>query len=222
MKEEANNPVKEEVQEAEAQEVQEEQNTEAQEEKIRVVVLAYAGTEGLLKALWEKKFAGDFKIVTVKEGDSASCLLYALAEIMADNEVHNDFVLVRPNCFPAAPCDLDKLQIPLVYTAADGREIHDSRLPVRLNKDTLADLLGSLDKEDDFIPEDFFRKATECNGRAFAAGHNFGNIVFQVLSGNPCRNKVVGALLTKHYIAASLAGWDAIRDILEDYLDAKR
>lgn len=211
---------------AEVQEVQEEQEvqkTEAQEEKIRVVVLAYDGTEELLVALWKKKFSGRFRIVPLEAGEvTGHSLLAALVEIMADSEVDNDFVLVQPNCFPVAPCDLQKLQIPLVYTTADGKEVYSSRLPARLDKDTLAEMLGDLEKEEDFVAEDLFRKAAEGRGSAIAAGHNFGNIVFQVLSGSPCRNKVVGALLTKHYFATSLTGWNAIRDILQEYLESSR
>ena len=187
---------------------------EAAGEKHKVVVLAYAGTEDLMEALWDKNFAGTAVVLSVDPNEEPDhALLKALAEIMGDESIDKDFILVQPNLFPAIPCDLEKLQIPMVYTKANGKLMHSSRIPTRLNKDVLADLMGAIEKEADFVPETFFEKATAIERRPISVGHNFGNIIAQILSGNPCRNKVIGALLTKHYIGASFVGFNAIKDV---------
>lgn len=192
-------------------------------EKHKVVVLAFAGTEDLMEALWDKNFAGTAVMLSIDpDGEPAHELLKALAEIMGDKSIDKDFILVQPNLFPVIPCDLEKLQIPMVYTKSNGDPVYSSRIPTRLNKDTLAELMGAIEKEEDFVPETFFKQATAIERRPIAVGHHFGNVVAQILSGNPCRNKVIGALLTKHYIGASFVGFNAVKDILQEFLNSKR
>lgn len=185
---------------------------------IPVVVLAYNGTEPLMRALWEKSYSGAFKILSVPDNYS---LLDVAGSILADTEIDKDFVLVQANTFPIVKIDLETLKTPAVYITANGVKQYNSRVPVRLNKDRLADLLSSLEKESDFKAETFMKEAAILPARPIEVGHSFGNYIFQVTSGNPCHHRVIEGLLQRIFMGTTLTGWRAIEGELNSLLKSK-
>ena len=190
----------------------------AEETTVHVVVLSYAGTEPLLRALWEKNFSGAFKIVTVPEKYS---LLDVLAGILADPDIAEDFVLAQANVVPLVQMSLETLRIPAVYVSAEGIPQYSSHVPTRLSKERLADALSKLAKESDFNAEKVIKESTIQDVRPIEVSHSFGNYIIRVFSGTPCHHKVIEGLLRRRFIGTTLVGWQAIEGELQSFLKSK-
>lgn len=180
-----------------------------------VAVLAYQGTEPLLRALWEKNYSGAFKILSVPDNYN---LLHPLAAILADTEINDEFVLVQANLIPLTRMTFATLGIPALYVSVNGVAQYSSRVPVLLSKDKLADALASLSEESDFDAERVIKASTIDTGRPNEVSHNYGNYIIQVLSGNPCRHKVIEGLLRRRFMGTTHVGWTAIEDLLQEFL----
>jgi hypothetical protein len=183
----------------------------------QVAVLAFAGTEARMKAIWDKNLTGGkAKIIPVEENYS---LLDELANIMADNEIADKFVLVQANAFPTGKISLSELSRPLIYRSIEGRDYPSSRLPVKLDKDKLGTLLQSVESASQFDANEFIGEATIGQGFRVAAGHSFGNLIFQVVNPTVCQNKVIEAFIKKRFIAAANPlAWNAISGVIDKYL----
>ncbi len=182
---------------------------------IKLVILAFAGSEARMKALWARRVKEPFTIITVEEGYS---LLPVLGAIIADSSIDKNFVLVQANCFPVKDMSAAQLRLPVLYHRADGQPVYNSRVPVCLNKAVISDLLSRLEKPEDFDAEAFLKAATAGNQYPLAVGHSFGNYVTQVIKPAPCIHRVLEAVITKHFIATSAVGWDAITGIVDNLL----
>ncbi|MBQ7422951.1 MAG: hypothetical protein IJV27_12550 [Prevotella sp.] len=191
----------------------------AEQTTMPVAVLAYQGTEPLLRAIWEKNYSGTFKILSVPDNYS---LLHALADILADTEIADNFVLVQANLIPLTRISPETLRIPAIYVSGNGVPQYSSRVPTCLSKDKLADALAALSKESDFNAEKVIKSATVDAGRPIEVSHNFGNFIIQVFSGNPCRHKVIEGLLRRRFMGTTLIGWKAIEDLLQEFLKSKQ
>jgi len=187
----------------------------AEKVTVPVAVLAYQGTEPLLRALWEKNYSGAFKILSVPDNYN---LLHPLATILADTEIEDEFVLVQANLIPLTRMTLETLGIPALYVSVNGVAQYSSRVPVLLSKDKLADALASLSEESDFDAERVIKASTIDTGRPNEVSHNYGNYIIQVLSGNPCRHKVIEGLLRRRFMGTTHVGWTAIEDLLQEFL----
>lgn len=190
----------------------------AESAAIPVVVLAYNGTEPLLRALWEKSYSGAFKILSVPDDYS---LLDVLGSILADLEIDEEFMLAQANTFPLVKMSLETLKTPAIYVTANGVKQYNSRVPVRLSKDRLATLLSSIEKESDFNAESFMKEAAILPARPMEVSHSFGNYIFQVISGNPCHHRVIEGLLRRIFMGTTLTGWKAIEGELQSFLKSK-
>jgi len=180
-----------------------------------VVVLAYEGTEDRMRALWEKNYKGTFEIRTVEPGYK---LLYILAEILADRSIEDEFILVQANTFPVCSTPEEILRIPVVYINAKQETVYNHRLPMRLNKAKLTELLGEIHEESAFEPERFLKKAVEDNGRPIQVSHHFGNYFLQVVSADPCRHKAIEGFVLRRFIGATPTGWNGILSVIDEYL----
>ena len=168
-----------------------------------------------MRALWEKNYSGAFKILSVPDNYN---LLHPLAAILADTEINDEFVLVQANLIPLTRMTLETLGIPALYVSVNGVAQYSSRVPVLLSKDKLADALASLSEESDFDAERVIKASTIDTGRPNEVSHNYGNYIIQVLSGNPCRHKVIEGLLRRRFMGTTHVGWTAIEDLLQEFL----
>ena len=197
------------VQETEQAPVQETEQAPVQE-PVRLVVLAYQGTEQLLKEIWKRNCNEPARIIT----DNFENFIDALGAIVADTAVAEDFVLVQANCIPCAPIRFAELQQAFVLIDSAKREHYLHRLPISFNKAILADCLG-----EEMDPEGFVRSYVLSNAtRPVQASLQFGNIVSPVLRGDPCEHLVIEALLRKKFIVTSPDGWTAIAPLLQKTL----
>ena len=187
----------------------------AGERHLSVVVLAYEGTEDRMRALWEKNYTGAFEIRTVEPNYK---LLYVLAEILADPTIKEEFILVQANTFPVCSTPEEILRIPVVYINAKQETVYNHRLPMRLNKAKLAELLGEIYEESEFEPERFLKKAVEDNGRPIQVSHHFGNYFLQVVSADPCRHKAIEGFVLRRFIGTTPTGWNGILSVIDEYL----
>lgn len=180
--------------------------------KVSVIVLAYPGTEVLVKRMWDKHFHANVDVLTFPENASLKALL---ADVIAAPEFENMFVLVPANLVPVATVTLDSLMVARVDVANDQKR-YWGRVPVSFTKDSLVDFLPENEEKDD---DDFVREYLEAHGvRPATVSHSFGNFYTKVLRGNPCENVVIEALIRKRFLYANQAGWSAIIGLLEKTL----
>ncbi|MBQ3712095.1 MAG: hypothetical protein II891_06840 [Bacteroidales bacterium] len=186
-----------------------------------VIVLAYEGTEDLMRALWEKRFSGTVMILSVPEDYS---VMEVLLDIVTDAAIGEDFVLVQANTVPLGPTSVETILFPAVYVSAGNGDVkYSSRVPVRLSKERVVEYLSGLKETSDFDTEKCIRDCTVPNGRPLKVSHaSPDGYFFQVLSGSPCRHKVIEALLSRRFLGCSLTGWNAISDLLQDYAKSDR
>lgn len=180
--------------------------------KVSVIVLAYPGTEVLVKRMWDKHFHANVDVLTFPENVSLKALL---ADVIAAPEFENMFVLVPANLVPVTTVTLDSLMVARVDVANDKKR-YWGRVPVSFTKDSLVDFLPDNEEKDD---DDFVREYLEAQGvRPATVSHSFGNFYTKVLRGNPCENVVIEALIRKRFLYANQAGWSAIIGLLEKTL----
>ena len=70
------------------------------------------------------------------------------------------------------------------------------------------------------VPDEVFaEKVVKATGSVpVEAGMAFGNIVTQVLRGDPCQHSVIEAFIRKKYVATSPEGWKAIEPLVQKLL----
>lgn len=186
----------------------EKEETPAVSEKKTVVVCVYEGHEEELKAVWEKKFDGEFKIVSVSE----TCdLKEVLAELVADTEIKDDFVLVPADTVPCSPVTESELRVPVVYVSGDGEKRYDEKVPLNVSKDTAVELLADDSLDSPGVVKAILDKGT----RPLEVGYTFGNYVTPVRRANPCEHIVVEALIRKKFLITSPEGFGAVKHLLK-------
>ncbi len=174
-----------------------------------VVVLAYAGTEGHMRAVWELNCCERIVVKTYRE----QSLIELLEDIIADNEIGNEFVLVPANLIPVTRTSFNLLTIP--YADCYAKTISFwGRVPVAFSKEDLAVFLP---ENDQLSPEEFVRKYIKDarDERALMVSHEFGNFYTKVLRANPCENVIIEAFINKRFIYANKQGWQPVVALYE-------
>lgn len=215
-------PVAAETAEAPAQEAAAEEAAAAEPEApaeeaavpIRLIILAYPGTESLMSRVWAKNIDAPFRIIPFKDGDS---LISILEDVIAMNDVDRVFAVAPANLVPCAPISLDELQLPRVDVLQQDNILYWGRVPVCFDKELLVDNLPVDEELDD---ESFVRAYVKsfCAGRPEQVSHSFGNYFVKVLRGTPCESVVIEGLMHKRYLYANAVGWAAVADLIEKAL----
>lgn len=215
-------PFAAETAEAPAQEAEAEEAAAAEPEApaeeaavpIRLIILAYPGTESLMSRVWAKNIDAPFRIIPFKDGDS---LISILEDVIAMNDVDRVFAVAPANLVPCAPISLDELQLPRVDVLQQDNILYWGRVPVCFDKELLVDNLPVDEELDD---ESFVRAYVKsfCAGRPEQVSHSFGNYFVKVLRGTPCESVVIEGLMHKRYLYANAVGWAAVADLIEKAL----
>lgn len=184
------------------------ENIKSVVEQVPVVVCVYESHRDLLQRLWQNKYQGEVKFVTVKPGYELKPLL---ADIIADESVADRFVLFNADTVPCSTVIKEELFCPVVYVTATGEEKYDENLPLIAEKSKLVELLA----EEKNTNTDIVKALLKAGTRPNYVGFSFGNYVTPVRRGNPCEHLVIEALIRKKFIIASLDGFDAIKHLLE-------
>lgn len=174
-----------------------------------VVVLAFDGTEEQMLKIWERN-CGEKIIVKSFNGQSLKELL---EDIIADNEISNEFALIPANLIPVMRTRYSVLAGP--YVDCYGKQFSWwGRVPVLFTKETLAVFLPENDQlpEDDFVKKYIKDVRTE---RALIVSHEFGNFYTKVLRANPCENVIIEAFINKRFIYANKQGWQPVVALYE-------
>lgn len=182
------------------------------------MILAWPGTEVLMRSLWERALGKDqaelfdIRVVT----DTGKGLPEMAADIISDDDIPDtDIILVPANTFPPQHIERAELRIPVVYAQKDGRKVFHHRLPKVMSKQLLSDLLAEGIED----PEIFAERVVKASGSVpVEAGMAFGNFVTQVLRGDPCQHSVIEAFVRKKFIATSPEGWAAIEPLVQKLL----
>lgn len=174
-----------------------------------VVVLAFAGTEEQMRNIWEVNCCEKI-VVKIYDGQS---LTEILEEIIADNEVSNEFVLVPANLIPVRRTRYELLSLPFVDRFGKTSSFW-GRVPVKFGKEALAIFLPN---NDSLPADDFVRKYIRDvrDELALEVSHEFGNFYTKVLRSNPCENVIIEAFITKRFVYANEQGWPSVVALLE-------
>lgn len=182
--------------------------------EIKLVVCAYESTEAKLQALWERALDDSdfpFKVKTVAENTDIRDIL---AEVIADNEVSDYFILVPANTFPTTTINPAELELPVVYVNKDGSRDYNHKLPMQFAKGEIVAALA--DSPETMDVQKFLEECQKKYGsRAVEVGFSFGNYVTPVLRGNPCEHIVLEAFIRKKFVTTSLAGWKGIEHLVD-------
>lgn len=181
---------------------------------IRLIILAYPGTESLMSRVWAKNIDAPFRIIPFEEGDS---LISILEDVIAMNDVDRVFAVAPANLVPCAPISWDELQLPRVDVLQQDNVLYWGRVPVCFDKELLVDNLPVDEELDD---ESFVRAYVKSfyTGRPEQVSHSFGNYFVKVLRGTPCESVVIEGLMHKRYLYANAVGWAAVADLIEKAL----
>lgn len=181
---------------------------------IRLIILAYPGTESLISRVWAKNIDIPFRIIPFEEGDS---LISILEDVIAMNDVDRVFAVAPANLVPCAPISWDELQLPRVDVLKQDNVLYWGRVPVCFDKELLVDNLPVDDELDD---ESFVRAYVKMfyAGRPEQVSHSFGNYIVKVLRGTPCESVVIEGLMHKRFLYANAVGWAAVADLIEKAL----
>ena len=173
---------------------------------ITLVILAFAGSDGILGKVWEKNGPGDFKLIPVKQDESLKDIL--LEKVIADPEIEDRFVLVPANLVPCAKISLEELCCPAVYVFKE-KETWWGRTPVVFDKTALEDFLPENDTLSD---EEFVKKwvKTHLTRRPLLVSREWGNYISVVLRADPCWARTAEAMVRKKFIFANPTGFNAI------------
>lgn len=179
----------------------------------RLVVCAYPGTGDQIARVWERMTGVTPKTVTVTAEKKMTDIL---AEIVADQEVADEFILVPANCVPCAPISMEELAGPFVFVDIQSFRHYNDRLPVRFSKELLVEELTQPEiPDDEYFMKVYYKKYLH---RPIEGGFRFGNLVTPVYRANPCENLVVEAFVRKKFVTASPAGYKAIAHLVDEYL----
>lgn len=181
---------------------------------IRMIILAYPGTESLMSRVWAKNIDAPFRIIPFEDGDS---LISILEDVVAMNDVDRVFAVAPANLVPCAPISWDELQLPRVDVLQQNNVLYWGRVPVCFDKELLVD---NLPVEDELDNESFVRAYVKSfyAGRPEQVSHSFGNYFVKVLRGTPCESVVIEGLMHKRYLYANAVGWAAVADLIEKAL----
>lgn len=185
---------------------------------VSLVIMAFPGTEELMQKLWERALGDDLGNLSLLVRTADGCnLSQQAAQLLADDEVAEEFILVPANTFPTRHIERAELRIPVVYVRKDGVQEFDHRLPKLMTKELVTEIL-SQGVED---PETFAASVINAPGSLpLQVGMSFGNYITQVLRGDPCQNMIIEALIGKKYIAANEAGWPAVEEVAKKLFTA--
>lgn len=181
---------------------------------IRLIILAYPGTESLMSRVWAKNIDAPFRIIPFEDGDS---LISILEDVIAMNDVDRVFAVAPANLVPCAPISVDELQLPRVDILQQDNVLYWGRVPVCFDKELLVD---NLPVEEELDDESFVRAYVKSfyAGRPEQVSHSFGNYFVKVLRGTPCESVVIEGLMHKRYLYANAVGWAAVADLIEKAL----
>lgn len=181
---------------------------------IRLIILAYPGTESLMSRVWAKNIDAPFRIIPFEDGDS---LISILEDVIAMNDVDRVFAVAPANLVPCSPISWDELQLPRVDVLQQDNVLFWGRVPVCFDKELLVDNLPVDEELDD---ESFVRAYVKMfyAGRPEQVSHSFGNYFVKVLRGTPCESVVIEGLMHKRYLYANAVGWAAVADLIEKAL----
>ncbi|MCR5352375.1 MAG: hypothetical protein K6E35_07805 [Bacteroidales bacterium] len=182
--------------------------TTSEAKPINLVVLAYRGTEDLVRRLWEKFYGPEIKVISVDDADD---LVHILEDAIAMPDVDKNFTVVPANLVPCAPVSWPELQVPRVDDRGNDMFTFWGRVPVCFDKDLLVDFLPA---KDSLSAEQIARELTCLHTRPECVSHSYGNFYTKVLRATPCEAVVIEAMMRKRFIYASEAGWHAIADLL--------
>ncbi len=177
-----------------------------------LVVCAYEGTDGQLSKVWEKMTGVKPVVFTVEPHVDIRGIL---AEIIADSNVSDDFILVPANCVPCAKVSIGELATPLVFLDVQGNKVFSERLPKPFSKEKLVDALPAGNQTEEEFLKDYFKKNLN---RPIEGGFRFGNIVTPVYRANPCEHIVIEAFVRKKFVFATPQGYAAITHLIDQYL----
>lgn len=187
---------------------------EPEKEPLHLVVLAYPGTEDLVRRVWEKFYDLPVRIVTFQESDS---LVSLLESVMAMEDVARVFAVIPGNLVPLAPVRWSELQTLRADDLGNGRLSLWGRVPVCFDKEALAEFLPD---HDNFDGEAFVQQyfSVFAHTRPELVSHSYGNYLIKVLRANPCESVVIEGLLHKRFLYANAVGWEAVSDLVENLL----
>ncbi len=180
---------------------------------VSIVVCAYPGTEELMRGLWDKFHKGGHKVLPV---DKTAKTIDILAACLADNRVADSFTLLPPNIIPCAEVTDSVIGGRFAYVTHNNTRLHDSRVPLQVDKTTLVELFAASDSLT--ITSEAFVQRMNGKHRLMDVSFGFGNFVTPVLRSNPCEHVVIEAMLRKFFLATSPEGFEAIRGLLEKRL----
>lgn len=183
-----------------------------------LVVCAYAGTEELVRRVWEQMSDEPFLIFSVADGDDDVRMI--ATQIIADDSVNDDFILVMPNTIPCSRIKGAELTLPVVYVDKGGKEHYSHRLPMLFSKSKLVELYNSPEYSADEESDEAFMRdyAKRYYSRPVQVSHNFGNYVTMVQRGNPCTAVVAEGIRRRKFICANAVGFKAIEQFIETLL----
>ena len=201
--------------------VETEQSSEesvASEQPYHVVVCAYAGTEDLVRKVWEKMSDEPVHILVVPEGEVD--MRNIATEMIADSTISDTFVVVKPNTIPCSRISLAELNVPVVYVDKAGKEHYSHRLPMPFDKNILVDVFGSADYPANDVDDEAFLRlyAEHAQYRPMQVSHYFGNYVTVVLRGNPCPAVIAEGIARRKFLSANAVGFKAAEKFVEALL----
>ncbi len=185
-----------------------------EQEPIRLVVLAYPGTENDVRKAWERNFDLPFKVIAWPE--EGASLRNILEDVMIDNEIAERFTVVPANLVPVTPVRAEEMVSAFVYVSKSGTKKYSENVPMTFRKEILTDFLPANDQLSD---EDFVEKyIKEYMNRPNEVGFTFGNFITPVLRENPCENVIVEAFMHKRFVYANAVAWPVVWRLYESYL----
>ncbi|MBR2624136.1 MAG: hypothetical protein IKC96_03275 [Paludibacteraceae bacterium] len=201
--------------------VETEQSSEesvASEKPCRVVVCAYAGTEDLVRKVWEKMSDEPVRIVVVDDGEVDMRNITTV--MIADSAVAETFVVVKPNTIPCSRISLAELNVPVVYIDKAGKKHYSHRLPMPFDKNILVDVFASSDYPANDVDDEAFLRlyAEHAQYRPMQVSHYFGNYVTVVLRGNPCMAIIAEGIARRKFLCANAVGFKAAEPFVEALL----
>lgn len=201
--------------------VETEQSSEesvASEKPCCVVVCAYAGTEDLVRKVWEKMSDEPVRIVVVDDGEVDMRNITTV--MIADSTVADTFVVVKPNTIPCSRISLAELNVPVVYIDKAGKEHYSHRLPMPFDKNILVDVFASSDYPANDVDDEAFLRlyAERAQYRPVQVSHYFGNYVTVVLRGNPCTAVIAEGITRRKFLCANAVGFKAAEKFVEALL----
>ncbi len=182
---------------------------------VTIVVCGTVDTIPLLTKAWKDKASGAH-VIPLENADTP--FHEAMARILAEDIIPDTFILVPANCFPTRNMNIADLLAFRLRLRDNGSKEHTTGLPVLIEATAALKAIELLETSE-FTEEEFLE---QYNGIARAGelpdemSMSFGNIVAYVKAPNPCRSKVIEAMVRKKFICTSAEGFSAIKDLLAE------